>query len=424
MKQLIIQGGSKLCGEINISGMKNSALPIIFACILVKDDCILENIPRVSDVENSLEILRQMGAKAEFIDKNTVLINTKDISKSICGYNLISKMRASSYLMGAMLGRFNRACLPMPGGCNFGTRPIDLHLKGFKALGAEFTFDGSYASIFAPNGLKACKITLDKISVGATINMVLASVLTNGTTIIENSALEPHVDDVIQFLNKCGARITRKGNSIISDGVTSLHGITFRISPDMIEALTYVTFLGITGGDVLLRGIDYSHIKSTCNVFEKMGFDFTPRNSELRVKISQIPNGLSVVTSPYPGFPTDLHPQFSSLLCYTKSGGEVRDEVFPTRFKYASELEKMGAELSIVGNIVRILPSKLHGAVTDATDLRAGAALIGAGLGCPDVTIINNVNYIVRGYECLVDKLSSIGGKIKLIQGETKNGCN
>lgn len=424
MEHLIIQGGNKLFGEVDISGMKNSALPIIFACILIEEECIIENIPRVSDVENALEILRQMGAKAYFVEKNTVLINTNSISENICGFDLISKMRASSYLMGAMLGRFKNAYLPMPGGCNFGFRPIDQHLKGFKTLGAEFTIEDCFVSVSAPNGLLAQKITLDKISVGATINMMLASVLLNGITVIQNVAKEPHVDDVIIFLNKCGAKIKRFKNSIICEGVAKLHGVKYRIFPDMIEALTYASFLGITKGELLLKKIDYSHLKTCLDVFEKMGYRIKPFKDCLKIGINQVPMGVSIVTAPYPGFPTDLHPQLAALLCFSNNGGEIRDEVFPTRFKYVDELRKMGAVIQQIDNMVSIESAKLHGAHTDATDLRAGAALVAAALGCCEESRINNINYIVRGYEGLVDKLSSIGGKIKLIKGETNNGSN
>ena len=424
MKHLIVQGGNKLYGDIDISGMKNSALPIIFSCILIEEDCIIDNIPRVSDVQNALEILRQMGATAHFIEKNRVLINTKNISENICGYDLISKMRASSYLMGAMLSRFKKAFLPMPGGCDFGHRPIDLHLSGFQALGARVMCDDIFVSILAPNGLVSNKIVLDKISVGATINMILASIFISGTTVIENVAKEPHVDDLISFLNACGAQIKRENNIIVCNGVNKLHGTNFKIFPDMIEALTYITYLGITKGEILLKNINYSHLKFSSYLFEGMGYTIKHSKDELFIKINKIPFGASVITKPYPGFPTDLHPQLASLLCFTKDGGVIKDEIFPTRFRYVNELRKMNAIISNVGNSVLIKPSNIHGAITDATDLRAGAALIGAALGCREVSRINNVNYIVRGYESIVNKLASIGGKIKIIKGDTNNGSN
>lgn len=418
MEKLCISGGNKLNGEISIGGMKNSALPIIFATILVEDECIIDNIPLVSDVINALEILREMGAKIEFISSHSVAINTKYLSSSIKGHKLISKMRASSYLMGTMLARFSKAYMPMPGGCNFGTRPIEQHLKGFSLLGAECREENGYVSINALNCLKSTKITLDKISVGATINIVLASALLDGVTTIDNVAIEPHVDDLISFLNSCGARITRKGRKIYCEGVKKLHGTHYKIYPDMIEALTYCTFLGVCGGDITLTSVEYKHIEYVCQIFSKMGLQIDNYFDEVRVRRHQKLEGVSIVTAPYPLFPTDLHPQFASLLCFTQNGGIIKEEVFPTRFAYVDELKKMGANIIRQGNLVEIKPSALNPAYIDATDLRAGAALVCATLATEGESTINNVNYIVRGYEDLVGKITSIGGKIKLLKGE------
>ena len=418
MEKLCISGGNKLNGEISIGGMKNSALPIIFATILVEDECIIDNIPLVSDVINALEILREMGAKIEFISSHSVAINTKYLSSSIKGHKLISKMRASSYLMGTMLVRFSKAYMPMPGGCNFGTRPIEQHLKGFSLLGAECREENGYVSINALNCLKSTKITLDKISVGATINIVLASALLDGVTTIDNVAIEPHVDDLISFLNSCGARIIRKGRKIYCEGVKKLHGTHYKIYPDMIEALTYCTFLGACGGDIILTSVEYKHIEYVCQIFSKMGLQIDNYFDEVRVRRHQNLEGVSIVTAPYPLFPTDLHPQFASLLCFTQNGGIIKEEVFPTRFAYVDELKKMGANIIRQGNLVEIKPSALNPAYIDATDLRAGAALVCATLATEGESTINNVNYIVRGYEDLVGKITSIGGKIKLLKGE------
>ena len=418
MDKLCISGGNKLEGEISVGGMKNSALPIIFATILTQQECIIDNIPLVSDVINALEILREMGAGIEFISSHSVSINTKYLSPSIKGYRLISKMRASSYLMGAMLARFSRAYMPMPGGCNFGTRPIEQHLKGFSLLGAECNEENGHVSIIASNCLKSTKITLDKISVGATINIVLASVLLDGVTTIDNVAIEPHVDDLIRFLNSCGARITRKGRRIYCEGVKGLHGTRYKIYPDMIESLTYCTFLGACGGDITLTKVEYRHIDYVCHILVKMGLKIDNYFDELRIRANKRLEGASVVTAPYPLFPTDLHPQFASLLCFTQNGGIIKEEVFPTRFAYVDELRKMGADIIKQGNVVEIKPSNLIPACLDATDLRAGAALVCAALATEGESTINNVNYIVRGYEDLVGKITSIGGKIKLLKGE------
>ncbi len=418
MERLVINGGNKLNGQVKICGMKNSALPIIFATILVKEECVIGNIPLVSDVLGALDILKEMGASVSFIDTHTVSINTKKISEDIKGFGLISKMRASSYLMGAMLARFGKAYLPMPGGCNFGKRPIEQHLKGFTALGAECYENDGYVSLTTKSLLKSTKITLDKISVGATINIVLSSVFLDGITVIDNVAIEPHVDDLICFLNSAGAKIVRKNRRIYCEGVKRLHSVSHQIYPDMIEALTYITFLGVTGGEISLICVNCEHLSYLNSIFCKMGFNLSCGVNTQTVKISGKLNGFDVITAPYPHFPTDLHPQFASLLLFTKNGGIIKEEIFPTRFAYVNELSKMGARIVKEGNSVIVMPSILHSATTDATDLRAGASLVCAALGTKGESTINNVNYIVRGYEDLVGKITSLGGKIKLIKGE------
>ena len=423
MEQISVIGGNRLEGKIKVSGMKNSALPIIFACLLVPQECIIINVPRVSDVYDSLKILRSMGAIADFCDTNTVLINTKNVTDQVSEFPLVCKMRASSYLMGAMLSRFGKIKMPMPGGCNFGARPLDLHFKGFESLGAKcFEYDGKI-EIFSKEKLKSKKIILDKISVGATINMVLATALLDGLTVIENCACEPHVDDLICFLNKCGANVQRKGTTIFCNGVKELHGTEYCIFPDMIEALTYIASVGICRGEAVIDGIVCEHLSNELHLFEQMGFSIKEYGDRLRVTADKIV-GADVVTAPYPMFPTDFHPQFASLLCFAQGGGVITDTVFPTRFAYVNELCKMGAKIEKIGNSAYITPSLLHGAEIDATDLRAGASLVLAGLGADGQSTINNVNYIVRGYENIVEKLANIGGKIKLIKGDFKNGSN
>lgn len=417
MEKIFICGKEKLNGDIKVSGMKNSALPIIFACLLISDDCIIDNVPRVSDVFNALEILSSMGARAEFCGQHTVIINTKNASPPIKAADLVCKMRASSYLMGAMLSRFGSVEIPMPGGCNFGVRPLDLHIKGFKALGADCEENDDKIKLFSNKSLKCNKIILDKISVGATINIVLASVLIDGVTIIKNCAMEPHVDDLIFFLNSCGACIKRYANVIVCKGVKRLYGTKYKIFPDMIEALTYITCVGACKGSINILGVNPHHISNEIELFKGMGFRVSEYQSSLSVLADGI-KGADVITSPYPYFPTDLHPQFSALLCYSKGGGSVKELVFPTRFAYVKELEKMGACIKRQDNTVYIKEAKLKGAKLDATDLRAGAALVVAALGAEGDSEINNVNYIVRGYERIVDKLANIGGKIKLIKGD------
>lgn len=415
MQKILIEGKNKLYGKVKIGGMKNSALPIIYATILIKDECIIKNVPRVSDVENSLKILRNMGATAEFIDEGVVLINTKDLLPNIEDKSLVSKMRASSYLMGALLSRFKEASIPFPGGCNFGSRPIEQHLKGFEALGAKCSITNEIIEIDGKNALKSNKITLDKISVGATINMILASVCLRGVTFIENVAIEPHVDDLIFFLNKAGAKIMRYGRKIYIIGVSTLSKVRHKIYPDMIEALTYITFLGASKGKIELANVIPEHLSYSIEIFKEMGFIFAINNDKIVIEAPSILNGASVETNPYPLFPTDLHPQLAALMCFTVNGGQIIENIFKNRFAYINELRKMGAKITQENNYVRVFPSKLIGASLDATDLRAGAALITAALGANGKTEINNVNYIVRGYEELVPKLSAIGGNIKII---------
>ena len=422
MDKIVVEGSRRLNGEIFVSGMKNSALPIIFSCILAKGDCVLDNIPRVSDVENALEILRTMGAVAEFCSLHTVIINTDNLRDNIGSAHLVSKMRASSYLLGTMLSRFGGAEMPMPGGCNFGTRPIDLHLKGFEALGAECTVDNGIVRVRCNKKENYNKITLDKISVGATINMVLASATREGVTIIENCAREPHVDDLMKFLNKCGARLYRYGNNIVCYGASELRGTSYVIFPDMIEALTYAMCVGICKGQITVRGVNPAHLSCVLDVLEKMRFKVRVYNDCLCIGAEEIV-GACVETAPYPMFPTDLHPQLAALLLFADGGGSICDNVFPTRFAYVQELKKMGAQIERIENKVIIDKSRLVGTSLDATDLRAGAALVLAGLGAEGKSTINNVEYIVRGYENMVGKIADIGGNIKLIK-EINHGSN
>lgn len=416
LEKIIIEGGSNLYGDVYIGGMKNSALPILFATMLVKDDCIIDGVPRVSDIFNTLKILNDMGADAYFVDENTVFVNASNATNIIKNQALISKMRASSYLMGASLARFGGITINMPGGCNFGVRPIEQHLKGFERLGASCSQNEGIIEISTKKSLKNEKITLDKISVGATINIVLASIFIDGLTVIDNCAMEPHVDDLICFLNKCGAKIIRNGRRIFVCGVKQLHGARHRIYPDMIEALTYMTFLGTAGGQISLHNCIFDHLTYTVDALTEMGLEIFDYGSSITVKRKGNIKGISVETAPYPFLPTDIHPQLCALLCFAKNEGKIREGVFPTRFAYVNELKKMGANIFVQGDTVTVKPSNLHSAQLDATDLRAGAALITASLGVDGTCEIKNVNYIVRGYELLSEKLSSIGGKIRIIK--------
>jgi len=416
MEKIFVQGKEKLYGSVEISGMKNSALPIIFASVLVKGDSIIENVPIVSDVHNSLKILSEMGADVKYEDLHTVRINTDNIDDEKINMELVSKMRASSYLMGSLLARFGKIKIAYPGGCNFGHRPIDEHLKGFCQMGAKCVENNGFVEITTNKKLKSGEIILDKISVGATINMVLASSLTDGKTVIRNTAREPHVDDVIYYLNRCGANIRRTGDTITVYGSSSLRGARYRIFPDMIEALTYISCVGVTRGAVEIKNIRADHLKSILPLFEYMGMDVYCKSKKVINVRSMIRLcGAHIRTMPYPGFPTDFHPQFSSLLCYTNGGGSVDETIFPGRFAYVNELKKMGGKLEKTDSKVFVKPSYLYGTEIDATDLRAGAGLVVASLGAEGNSTVNNVGYILRGYEDMVGKLSSIGAIIKIV---------
>ena len=416
MDKIFVQGREKLYGSIKISGMKNSALPILFATLLIKGESIIENIPVVSDVHKTLRILSDMGAEIKYESVHSVRINTKNIDPDCINMDLVSEMRASSYLMSVLLALYGKAKLVYPGGCNFGQRPIDEHLKGFSRMGAKCHEYEGYVEITTNEKLKSGKITLDKISVGATINMILASVFTEGITVVENIATEPHVDDVIGYLCSCGAQIKREGNTVRISGVKSLVGARYRIYPDTIEALTYISCVGVTSGVLELKNTNITHVMPFLPLLTRMGYNIEHfGNDIINVRSSGKLRGADVITAPYPSFPTDFHPQFASLLCNTNDGGSIVETVFKNRFAYVGELKKMGARVDKIDSKVIIKPSMLDGCSVDATDLRAGAALVVASLSAYGESIINNVTYILRGYEDIVGKLSSVGAVIKIV---------
>ena len=416
MDKIFVQGREKLYGSIKISGMKNSALPILFATLLIKGESIIENIPVVSDVHKTLRILSDMGAEIKYESVHSVRINTKNIDPDCINMDLVSEMRASSYLMGVLLALYGKSKLVYPGGCNFGQRPIDEHLKGFSRMGAKCHEYEGYVEITTNEKLKSGKITLDKISVGATINMILASVFTDGRTEILGCATEPHVDDTIAFLNRCGARIGREGTKITVYGVKSLRGVRYKIFPDMIETMTYISSVGASGGSIELNDVKIEHLMCVLPIMQHMGMDIKSKGGNVLYVSSLIRLcGAHVETSPYPGFPTDFHPQFASLLCFTNGGGSIDEQIFPGRFAYVAELKKMGGRVDKTNNKIIIKPSRLVGCATDATDLRAGAALVVASLGAEGTSTVNNIGYILRGYEDMVGKLASVGADIKVI---------
>ena len=419
MKKILVRGGKPLYGNINISGMKNAALPIVFASILVGDRCVVENLPPVSDVELSLKILETMGATVERLGNNTVAIDTKNFVNGTSPVEMVSKLRGSTYLLGAELGRFGEARVGSSGGCDFGSRPIDQHIKGFCALGAKFESEDTYNYVKAgPGGLYGTSVYLDIASVGATVNVMLAATLAKGKTTIENAAREPHIVDVANFLNMCGARITGAGTSVIKVvGVEELHGCNYTILPDMIEAGTYMAAVAASGGRVSIRGVIPKHMETVTAKLLEMGVDIEIYEDIITVSRYVRPGPANVKTYFYPGFPTDMQPQFAALLAVANGTSVVTESVWESRFQYVDELRKMGAEVTVDGNRATINGvARLKAAEVTATDLRAGAALIIAGLNAEGETKVAGVEKIERGYDDIVGKLKSIGADVELIE--------
>jgi len=418
MKKILINGGKKLHGKIDVSGMKNAALPIIFACILTGKKCVLDNIPDVTDVNLSLKILEDMGAEVIRISRNTVSVDTEKLNGMTSRHDLVSRLRASTYLLGAELGRFGEARVGFSGGCDFGVRPIDQHQKGFEALGAKVTVENGCNRVVAgPQGLRGGSVYLDIASVGATINVMLAAVLADGKTTIDNAAREPHIVDLANFLNMCGAKITGAGTSFIKiTGVTELHGCEYTIIPDMIEAGTYMVAAAAAGGRVTVSGVIPKHMETVTAKLIEMGAGVDEEEDSLTVSANGRLSNVNIKTFFYPGFPTDMHPQFGALLAFADGASVITEGVFDNRFRYADELVKMNAEIIVAGRTATIIgKEKLCGAPVNAVDLRAGAALIIAGLAAEGTTEIRQIETIERGYDNIVGKLAGIGADIRLI---------
>jgi len=416
MDRIIIRGGKKLYGDVSISGMKNSALPVIFGTIVARDVCTIKNLPDVSDIKLALDTLETIGAVVRFIDTSTVIIDTRNVEMKSPPLENVSKMRGSTYLIGAMLGRFGRAQVGYPGGCNFGQRPINQHIKGFELLGGRVSYSNSaMIDVEAPDGLHGNFVYFDIASVGATINVMLAAVFAEGTTTIENAAREPHIVDAACFLNACGARISGAGTSMIRiKGVKELHGCTYELAPDMIEAGTYMVAAAAAGGRVTVRNIVPRHMESVIAKLREIGIPMEIDDDSITVNGTESFRGTEIKTNPYPGFPTDMHPQFSALLTMSRGMSKISEGIFSERFKYAPELNKMGANIEVIDNTAIINGVEmLHGASVKATDLRAGACLVIAGLAANGVTTVSNVEYIDRGYENLIEKLKRLGADIK-----------
>ncbi|MGI6166923.1 MAG: UDP-N-acetylglucosamine 1-carboxyvinyltransferase [Eubacteriales bacterium] len=419
MEKIFINGGAKLYGDVRIDGMKNAALPIIFASILTGDKCVIENLPPVKDVSTALDILRTMGASVHMLNKTTAEIDTAHVAPGISPYDLVNKMRASTYLIGAELGRFGWSKVGMPGGCDFGVRPIDQHIKGFEALGAEIFIENGYINVRCPGRLTGSSIYFDISSVGATCNIMIAASVVEGTTIIDNAAREPHVVDLANFLNTCGADITGAGTNMIKiRGVKKLHGCEYAIIPDMIEAGTYMAAVASAGGRLNIRNIIPKHLESISAKFLEMGVSITEYDDYITVSSNGRLNRVNVKTLPYPGFPTDMQPQVAALLCTAEGISTITEGVCDNRFRYLDDLRRMGANVSADGRTATIIGvERLSGAPVRSVDLRAGAAMIIAGLAASGTTIIEGVESTLdRGYYDIVGKLRRVGADIKRVQ--------
>lgn len=419
MQKYVIHGGHPLFGEVDISGAKNAAVAIIPAALLVDGCCRIENIPQISDVTVVLEILQELGADVRTVNKNTFEIDCKHIRSCRVPDELSRRMRASYYLIGALLGRFGEAEVSMPGGCDLGVRPIDLHIKSFKALGADVDVQGGFVYTRAPKGrLNGATIYMDQVSVGATINAILASVLADGLTVIENAAKEPHIVDVANFLNSMGANIMGAGTDVIKiHGVEALHGGTYSIIPDQIEAGTYMATVAATGGCVTIRNIIPKHMDCVAAKLVEMGIRIDEQGDSLVITSNGDIQRTNIKTMPYPGFPTDMQPQMAACLCLAKGGTSIINEgIWENRYRYVDEFKRMGAEIQVDGKVAVVEGvGHLTGAPLRACDLRAGAAMVIAGLAASGTTEISCIHYIERGYENLVGKLQGIGADIQIV---------
>ena len=416
MEKFFINGHIPLKGEVNISGAKNAAVAIIPAVILSDGVCKIENVPNINDVTLMAHILEQMGATVKMINKSTFEIDAHNIKSHIASYDSVRHMRASCYLLGALLGRFHKASVSLPGGCDFGVRPIDQHLKGFSALGATHTVEGGLVNVTAEK-LIGDTVYMDVVSVGATINIILAAVKAEGTTIIENAAKEPHIVDLANFLNSMGAEISGAGtDSIKIKGVQYLSGTNYSIIPDQIEAGTYMVAAAATGGDVLIKNVIPKHLESITAKLQEMGVNVDEFDEAVRVYVNGPLNKCNVKTMPHPGFPTDMQPQITTLLSIANGTSIVNENVWDNRFRYTDELNRFGSKISVDGKIAVVegVP-ELVGTSVRALDLRAGAAMVIAGLAASGTTIIENVKHIERGYENNVEKLSNLGADIKKV---------
>ncbi len=421
MEKIVINGRKPLYGEVNISGAKNAAVAVLPAALLVEGKCRIENVPDIKDIKVLKETLIQLGASVTFEDRNTVLIDAGGINTYQASYEMIKSMRASYYLLGALLGRFKKAEVALPGGCDFGFRPIDQHIKGFEAMGAKVMIEHGAVKLQADK-LVGSQIYLDVVSVGATINLMLAAAKAEGITVIENAAKEPHVVDAANFLNAMGANIKGAGTDVIKiRGVSALKGgKTHTIIPDMVEAGTFMIAAAATRGEVTVKNIIPKHMESLTAKLIEMNVDVTEGEDWIRVKGREAFHKVNIKTLPYPGFPTDLHPPATILLCLADGTSTITEGIWPHRFQYVDELKRMGAQIKVEGNIAVIEgPMHLSGAPVNAIDLRAGAAVVIAGLIAEGKTEVHCIKYIDRGYEDFTGKLKALGADIERVIEES-----
>ena len=411
-----MKGGNRLEGEVTISGAKNAAVAIIPAAILSDGVCRIENIPNITDVSSIIHILQDMGAKVRTVGRSAIEIDPSTVSTCVAPYELARYMRGSYYLLGALLGRFHHAVVTMPGGCNFGVRPIDQHLKGFAALGASYSLEGGMVDV-STSELVGNSIYLDVVSVGATMNIMLAAVRAKGTTVIENAAKEPHIVDLANFLNSMGADIRGAGTDVIKIyGCSYLRGTTYSIIPDQIEAGTYMVAAAATCGDVLVKNVIPKHLESISAKLEEMGVTIEEYDDAVRVTRTGKLNKCNIKTLPHPGFPTDMQPQIAALLSTANGTSIINESVWDNRFRYVEELKRMGAQISVDGRLAVIEGvDHLNAAPVKATDLRAGAAMLIAALAARGTTQIEDIQHIERGYEDVVEKLRALGADIRRV---------
>ena len=416
MEQYIIKGGLPLVGEVEIGGAKNAALAIIAAAIMTDETVVIDNLPDVRDINVLLEAMQEIGAEVDRVDRHTAKINGGKISARDVDSEFIKKIRASYYLIGALLGKYKEASVPLPGGCNIGSRPIDQHIKGFEALGATVDIEGGYIKARAEH-LHGAHIYLDMESVGATINIMMAASMAEGNTVIENVAKEPHVVDVANFLNSMGANIKGAGTDVIRiKGVKSLHRTEYSIIPDQIEAGTFMFAAAATCGDVLVKNIIPKHMEGASAKLMEMGCIVEEYDDAIRVIGRKPLKPTRVKTAPYPGFPTDMQPQIAVTLALADGTSMVTESIFENRFKYVDELARMGANIKVEGNRAVVMGvEKYTGARVSAPDLRAGAALVIAGLVAEGITIVDDIHYIQRGYERFEEKMQGLGAKMERV---------